>query len=75
MKANMIAVATEGALTDVPSSTANLLAWNGGGKSNYTEIIAEGGHSVDRTVQNFASDAKAEFKKLVSELESLVEEL
>jgi cerevisin len=32
MKENMIAIATEGALTDVPSDTTNLLAWNGGGK-------------------------------------------
>ena len=46
LKANLIAVATEGVLTDVPSDTTNILAWNGGGKSNFTEIVREGGYKV-----------------------------
>ncbi|KAJ4367720.1 proteinase B [Didymella sp. IMI 355093] len=44
LKANLIAVGTVGALSDVPSSTANILAWNGGGSSNYTEIVEKGGY-------------------------------
>ena len=45
LKANLISIATEGVLTDVPSNTANILAWNGGGESNYTSIIDKGGYS------------------------------
>ncbi|KAF3040372.1 serine protease [Didymella keratinophila] len=44
LKANLIAVGTVGALSDVPSNTANVLAWNGGGSSNYTEIVEQGGY-------------------------------
>lgn len=46
LKAGLISIATEGALTDVPSDTANILAWNGGGESNYTTIIENGGYEV-----------------------------
>ncbi|KAF2454161.1 peptidase S8/S53 domain-containing protein [Lineolata rhizophorae] len=46
LKANLMNIATEGALTDVPSNTANILAWNGGGSSNYTDIINKGGFDV-----------------------------
>merc|ERR1711981_238922 len=46
MKANMIAIATEGALSNMPSDTVNLLAWNGGGKSNYSEIVNDGAYAV-----------------------------
>ncbi|KAH0562403.1 hypothetical protein GP486_002904 [Trichoglossum hirsutum] len=42
LKKNLIAIATPGRLSDVPDNTANLLAWNGGGSSNYTKIIDEG---------------------------------
>lgn len=44
MKENLISVATEGALSDVPSNTKNVLAWNGGGSSNYSSIIKAGGY-------------------------------
>jgi len=42
LKKHIIDIATPDALSDVPSSTSNILAWNGGGKSNYTDIIKEG---------------------------------
>lgn len=45
LKSHIISIATEGALTDVPSNTANILAWNGGGESNYSSIIGKGGYS------------------------------
>ncbi|KAJ8612058.1 hypothetical protein MRB53_037609 [Persea americana] len=48
LKANLISIATKGALSEVPSDTANLLAWNGGGSSNYTEIVESGGYTVTR---------------------------
>lgn len=53
MKSNMMAIATEGALADVPSDTANILAWNGGGKDNYTEIVKQGGYSVQAKVSDW----------------------
>jgi len=45
LKQNLISVATEGVLSDVPSDTENILAWNGGGSSNYSSIIKSGGYS------------------------------
>ncbi|KAI1852048.1 hypothetical protein JX265_008147 [Neoarthrinium moseri] len=40
LKANLIKVATKGKLSDIPKDTPNLLAWNGGGSSNYSDILA-----------------------------------
>ena len=48
LKENIIAIATEGILTDVPSDTTNLLAWNGGGSSNYSSIIKAGGYVASK---------------------------
>lgn len=49
LKENLIAVSTEGTLTGLPDSdTPNLLAWNGGGCSNYSEIVAAGGYKATR---------------------------
>lgn len=53
MKANMMAIATEGALADVPTDTANILAWNGGGNDNYTEIVKQGGYSVQASISEW----------------------
>jgi cerevisin len=39
LKKNMISVASEGVLTGIPSDTVNLLAWNGGGSGNLSEIF------------------------------------
>jgi cerevisin len=44
LKGHIISIGTIGALTDVPSNTANVLAWNGGGESNYSSIIGKGGY-------------------------------
>jgi len=51
LKENLISVATVGALSDVPSNTKNVLAWNGGGSSNYTEIVEKGGYSVKKAAE------------------------
>lgn len=55
LKKNLISIATENALSDIPSDTPNLLAFNGGGKSNYSEIISEGGYTVERTPDNMVT--------------------
>jgi cerevisin len=44
LKSHLISIATEGVLSDVPSDTKNILAWNGGGESNYSAIIGRGGY-------------------------------
>ncbi|EAS31193.3 subtilisin-like protease [Coccidioides immitis RS] len=48
LKKDMIAIATKNALTDIPADTPNILAWNGGGSSNYTAIIQQGGYEATR---------------------------
>jgi cerevisin len=48
MKENILSIATVGALTDVPADTKNVLAWNGGGSSNYSSIIKAGGYTVQK---------------------------
>ena len=78
LKANIIGIATKGALTDVPEDTTNILAWNGGGKTNYSEIIDDGGYTVTRFspekyLNEKASELKAELKDIAAELESLIE--
>ncbi|KAI1472383.1 serine protease 2 [Daldinia caldariorum] len=44
LKSNIVSIATKGALSDIPSDTPNLLAWNGGGYSNYSKIVEAGGY-------------------------------
>lgn len=48
MKANMLSIATVDALSDIPAETPNLLAWNGGGCSNYSAIVEAGSYKVER---------------------------
>ncbi|KAK3117996.1 proteinase B [Teratosphaeriaceae sp. CCFEE 6253] len=48
LKASLISIATEGALKDVPSSTANILAWNGAGEGNFTAMVEKGSYQVSR---------------------------
>jgi len=68
MKDNLIKIATENALTDMPKGTPNLLAWNGGGCSNYTAIVEEGSYKVKKT-----DSERAKITNSVSELEKLIE--
>ncbi|KAF4764239.1 hypothetical protein N7455_011054 [Penicillium solitum] len=72
LKATLINVATEGTLTDIPSDTPNLLAWNGGGSTNYTQIVAEGGYkagvkakepTVDERIGSIIDSAEKAFHK------------
>ncbi|KAJ5517934.1 hypothetical protein LT330_009927 [Penicillium expansum] len=72
LKAALINVATQGALTDIPSDTPNLLAWNGGGSANYTQILAGGGYkagvaakepTVDERIGSIIDKAEKAFHK------------
>src|SRR5277367_1747234 len=68
LKANLLSIATVGALSEVPSDTKNLLAWNGGGSSNYTSIIEEGGYTVKKP-----SMAIVEIPSTIEDLEVAIE--
>lgn len=68
LKAHLISVATKGALSDVPSDTTNLLAWNGGGSSNLSAIIEAGSYEVKK--ENKAS----EMPTTIEELEAAIVE-
>lgn len=54
-----------------------MLAWNGGGKSNFTDIIKEGGYKLTKNTESSVfekgSDLKAELKHLLAEVEELIE--
>ncbi|KAI9828210.1 MAG: hypothetical protein M1819_004597 [Sarea resinae] len=85
LKANLISVATEGVLTDVPSNTQNILAWNGGGSSNYTEIVHSGGYVASKNTQDdtvtiqipsfedIESDIEVVHSKIASDSERMTE--
>ncbi|KAI1086657.1 serine protease 2 [Rostrohypoxylon terebratum] len=64
LKTNMITIATKGALSDIPSDTPNLLAWNGGGFSNYSQIVSEGGYVAETPAKSSLS---------IEELEKAIE--
>ncbi|KAJ5573701.1 Subtilisin-like serine protease [Penicillium hispanicum] len=64
LKEALITVATQGALTDIPSDTPNLLAWNGGGSANYTEIVAKGGYKA--AVEDRIGDLVDKAEKILS---------
>ncbi|MBE3043274.1 S8 family peptidase, partial [Candidatus Bathyarchaeota archaeon] len=56
MKANLLEIATEGTLTDLPDAdTPNLLAWNGGGCKDYSSIIEKGGYKAKSTEEGIFS--------------------
>lgn len=54
LKSNLISVATVGSLEDMPKDTPNLLAWNGGGCSNFSAIVEAGSYEVERDAERDA---------------------
>lgn len=68
MKDNMIAIGTYGALSDVPSDTKNVLAWNGGGKANYSEIVSGGSYTVKKSIAKSIVEEKLVELKAMEEL-------
>ncbi|KAF2014518.1 hypothetical protein BU24DRAFT_423444 [Aaosphaeria arxii CBS 175.79] len=66
LKANLIAIGTTGALSDVPSNTKNILAWNGGGSSNFSEIVEKGGYAASTSkpiITEIEEEIEADFHK------------
>jgi cerevisin len=68
MKDNMIAIGTVGALSDVPSDTQNILAWNGGGKANYSQIVSEDNYVVKKGIVKAVVEEKLAEIKAMEEL-------
>ena len=68
LKKNMLSIATVGALTDMPKDTPNLLAWNGGGCSNYSSILNAGSYEAEPKKSDSKDTASS-----VSELEEAIE--
>jgi cerevisin len=67
LKKSLISVATKGALSGLPDSdTPNLLAWNGGGCSNYSKIIEAGSYTVSSRPTNVEKLEDVVEKKLHS---------
>ncbi|KAL9056516.1 MAG: hypothetical protein Q9162_002892 [Coniocarpon cinnabarinum] len=46
LKSHLTSIATRGAISDVPSNTQNLMAWNGGGSNNLTDIVGKSSTSA-----------------------------
>lgn len=67
LKKHLIAIASQGKLSGIPDDTVNLLAWNGGGASNLSEIFKD----VDGKSEKKSS--KTSTGALIEELEDIVE--
>lgn len=65
LKANLLSIATVGTLTDIPKDTPNLLAWNGGGCSNYSSIIEEGSYTAERSDDSDVLSSVSELEKAI----------
>jgi cerevisin len=71
LKENLIAVGTVGALEGVPSSTANILAWNGGGSSNYSSIIEKGKYTVKARETSLLEKVEAEGDEVANKIAAI----
>jgi len=65
-------------LSNVPSDTTNILAWNGGGSANYTEIVAKGGYTVgampSESVKDQLSEVSEEAVEILKKIEGKLED-
>lgn len=55
LKENLLSIATKGALSDIPKDTPNLLAFNGGGSSNYSDIVDAGSYTAKPSTEKSMS--------------------
>jgi cerevisin len=69
LKESIISIATEGVLSDVPSNTKNVLAWNGGGSSNYSSIIKAGGYTAKKAASKKPSNLPTTIELLEEAIE------
>ncbi|OAX78088.1 subtilisin-like protease [Emergomyces africanus] len=75
LKATLIDIGTQGMLTQIPADTPNILAWNGGGASNFSDIVAKGGYKPV-SLKDQAKDAIDKLEKAtVNEVHAIYSEL
>lgn len=67
LKKDIISIATKNALSGVPSNTVNVLAWNGGGSSNFSSIIREGSYTVKQSGEAKLPSTAALLEKALKE--------
>ncbi|KAG0123265.1 hypothetical protein HOY82DRAFT_495389 [Tuber indicum] len=76
LKKNMISIASEGCLTGIPSDTPNLLAYNGGGSGNLSDIFDgtryKHGHKSSNGVVEDVTDVT---KELINETEAFLDDI
>ncbi|KAI5796310.1 autophagic serine protease Alp2 [Peziza echinospora] len=72
LKKKLIAIASPDVLTDIPADTVNLVAWNGGGISNLSEIFKGDTPKTPKKASK-ASHILENAEELIEELEQLVE--
>ncbi|KAI5791859.1 autophagic serine protease Alp2 [Geopyxis carbonaria] len=72
LKKNMINIASEGVLSDIPAKTPNLLIYNGGGKDNLTEIF-ETPRYVEGKDNKYVDDIKELTHEIIGQTESFLE--
>lgn len=74
LKSNLISIGTVGVLSDVPSNTENILAWNGGGSSNFTDIVHKGGYKGEaKPNSEDLSEKVGDFAKKIEDFEHKME--
>ncbi|KAF8460337.1 peptidase S8/S53 domain-containing protein [Kalaharituber pfeilii] len=69
LKKNVIAIATRDMLSNMPDDTVNLIAWNGGGSANLSEIFKD----IPSQDGKKSSEKKKSGQKLIEELEDVIE--
>ncbi|CAZ79488.1 unnamed protein product [Tuber melanosporum] len=76
LKKNMVSIASEGCLTGIPSDTPNLLAYNGGGSGNLSDIFDgtryKHGHKSSNGVVEDVTDVT---KELINETEAFLDDI
>jgi cerevisin len=76
LKAHLLSIATKNALTNVPSDTANILAWNGGGVSNFSAIVEAGGYTVgEKSVEHSVETIKEHVSELSEEAIDMIKKV
>ncbi|KHO01340.1 subtilisin-like serine protease PR1H [Metarhizium album ARSEF 1941] len=78
LKDTLIDISTQDVLSDIPKDTPNKLAWNGGGCSNYSKIVAAGGWTGEpkaSELQPVENSVKKEMKILTHKVSHGVKDL
>jgi cerevisin len=57
LKKDFLSISTKNAISDVGTGSPNLLAWNGGGCSNYTSIVEAGAYDAKTTSDSKVIDS------------------